>query len=304
MALKSGVSWDGAGTNAQTRKPLRGLPHTTDGRYRLLVEAITDYAIYMLDPDGHRGELEPGRAALQGLHGRRDHRPAFLALLHRGGPRSRPAARGRCDTAATRGQVRERRLAGPQGRHAASGRMSSSTRSATPTASWSASPRSPATSPSASAAEEALRRSEEQFRLLVQGVTDYAIYMLDPTGSVTNWNAGARADQGLRRRRDHRPAFLALLHRRGPGRGRAAAGAARPPQREGRFEKEGWRVRKDGTRFWAHVVIDADPRRRRRADRLRQDHPRHHRAARRRSRRSSRRARRCSSRRRWRRSAS
>ena len=63
------------------------------------------------------------------------------------------------------------------------------------------------------AAEQALKLSEQQFRLLVQGVTDYAIYMLDPEGRVSNWNAGAQTDQGLFPARDRRPALLAVLYR-------------------------------------------------------------------------------------------
>ncbi|HXV00400.1 MAG TPA: PAS domain S-box protein [Caulobacteraceae bacterium] len=105
------------------------------------------------------------------------------------------------------------------------------------------------------AAAETLRRTEEQFRLLVQGVTDYAIYMIDPAGRVTNWNAGAERIKGYRAEEiigDNFSRFYTAEDR--------AAGAPevalRTARCEGRFEKEGWRVRKDGTRFWAHVVID------------------------------------------------
>ncbi len=74
------------------------------------------------------------------------------------------------------------------------------------------------------ATQEALRKSEEQFRLLVQGVTDYAIYMLSPAGDVISWNAGAtRIKRGTTTPRDHRPAFSMLLHRRGSRSGFARA---------------------------------------------------------------------------------
>ena len=79
------------------------------------------------------------------------------------------------------------------------------------------------------AAEEALRRSEERFRLLVQSVTDYAIYMLDPDGARDQLECRRRALQGLCRRRDHRPALLALLHRRGPGKPAFRSARSRPP---------------------------------------------------------------------------
>jgi PAS domain S-box-containing protein len=104
-------------------------------------------------------------------------------------------------------------------------------------------------------AQEALRASEERFRILVQGVTDYALYMLDPRGYVSNWNVGAERIKGYSEDEivgrhfsefycpEDRSAGLPML-------------ALDTAAREGRYEKEGWRVRKDGTRFFAHVVID------------------------------------------------
>jgi diguanylate cyclase (GGDEF)-like protein/PAS domain S-box-containing protein len=94
------------------------------------------------------------------------------------------------------------------------------------------------------------------YRLLVQGVTDYAIYMLDRTGRVSNWNAGAERAKGYRAEeivgRDFACFYSAEDQRSGlPGRGLAEA------REVGRFQAEGWRYRKDGSRFWAYVVIDA-----------------------------------------------
>jgi PAS domain S-box-containing protein len=105
-------------------------------------------------------------------------------------------------------------------------------------------------------AQLALRASEERFRLLVQGVTDYAIYMLSPSGEVTNWNSGARGIKGYSHDEvvgTHFSRFYTAEDQAAGAPARALATAAR----ENRFEGEGWRVRKDGTRFWAHVVIDA-----------------------------------------------
>ncbi|WP_413018463.1 PAS domain S-box protein [Noviherbaspirillum sp. 1P10PC] len=105
-------------------------------------------------------------------------------------------------------------------------------------------------------AQEALRASEEQFRLLVQGVTDYAIYMLSPTGHITNWNLGAERIKGYTREEvigTHFSRFYAQEDQASGLPGQALAKAAQ----DGRFEMEGWRIRKDGTRFWANVVIDA-----------------------------------------------
>lgn len=105
-------------------------------------------------------------------------------------------------------------------------------------------------------AEEVLKRSEEQFRLLVQGVTDYAIYMLDPEGNVVSWNAGAQRIKGYEPSEiigQHFSRFYTEEDRCEELPRKALEAAVQ----DGRFEKEGWRVRKEGTRFWANVIIDA-----------------------------------------------
>ena len=104
-------------------------------------------------------------------------------------------------------------------------------------------------------AEQALKKSEEQFRLLVQGVTDYAIYMLDIEGRVASWNLGAQRIKGYLPDEiigQHFSQFYTDEDREAGEPQHALEIAAR----EGRYEKEGWRFRKDGMRFWAHVIID------------------------------------------------
>ena len=104
-------------------------------------------------------------------------------------------------------------------------------------------------------AAEALHASEEQFRLLVQGVMDYAIYMLSPDGTITSWNSGAVRIKGYQ----HPEAMGTHFSRFYTEEDRATRlpmAALKTAAEEGRFEGEGWRVRKDGSRFWAHVVID------------------------------------------------
>jgi PAS domain S-box-containing protein len=106
------------------------------------------------------------------------------------------------------------------------------------------------------AAELALRESEQRYSMLVDGVTDYAIYMLDPNGIVTSWNRGAQRMKGYRTEEivgQHFSCFYTEEDR-----------AANLPQqaleiaaRDSRYEVEAWRVRKDGSRFWADAVIDA-----------------------------------------------
>jgi diguanylate cyclase (GGDEF)-like protein/PAS domain S-box-containing protein len=97
---------------------------------------------------------------------------------------------------------------------------------------------------------------ERMFRILVEGVTDYALYMLAPDGTVTNWNEGARRAKGYAAAEivgRHFSCFYPSEHREA----RLPEAALATARAEGRFEQEGWRLRKDGTRFWAHVVIDA-----------------------------------------------
>jgi PAS domain S-box-containing protein len=101
-----------------------------------------------------------------------------------------------------------------------------------------------------------LRESERRFRLLVEGVMDYAIFMLDPGGIIINWNPGAERIKGYRAEEiigQHFSRFYTLEDRENGLPHRALTIAAR----DRRFEAEGWRVRKDGSRFWANVVIDA-----------------------------------------------
>jgi PAS domain S-box-containing protein len=100
-----------------------------------------------------------------------------------------------------------------------------------------------------------LLESERNFRLLVEGVADYALYMLDPNGVVTSWNVGGHRIKGYSSREivgQHFSRFYTEADRAG-GKPRRALKIARE---QGRYEEEGWRVRKDGTFFWASVIID------------------------------------------------
>jgi PAS domain S-box-containing protein len=96
---------------------------------------------------------------------------------------------------------------------------------------------------------------EETARLLVNAVTDYAIFMLDSTGKVASWNAGAERFKGYASHEIIGRHFSAFYTPEDQATGLPAR-ALRTAASEGKFEAEGWRVRKDGTRFWAHVVID------------------------------------------------
>jgi PAS domain S-box-containing protein len=103
---------------------------------------------------------------------------------------------------------------------------------------------------------ERLSESEERFRLLVEGVKDYAIFLLDPMGNVATWNAGAEKFKGYTAHeiigqhfsRFYTPEDIARRH---------PWAELEIAERDGRYEEEGWRIRKDGSRFWSHVVITA-----------------------------------------------
>jgi PAS domain S-box-containing protein len=105
-------------------------------------------------------------------------------------------------------------------------------------------------------AREQLRHSEEQFRLLVDGVQDYAIFMLDPAGNVVSWNTGAEQIKGYRADEilgHHFSCFYTPEDIESEKPERELESAAK----DGRYEEEGWRLRKGGSRFWASVVITA-----------------------------------------------
>src|SRR5215468_12618205 len=97
--------------------------------------------------------------------------------------------------------------------------------------------------------------SERSFRLLVEGVADYALYMLDPTGIITSWNIGGQRIKGYSPEEivgQHFSRFYTEIDR---ANGKPAR-ALRIAREQGRYEEDGWRVRKDGTFFWASVIID------------------------------------------------
>ena len=225
----------------------------SSSRADLLIQSLTDYAIYMLDPEGIVSSWNVGAERLKGytpdeIVGQHFSRFYSPEDVERGLPArvlAAALAEGRFEAEGWRIRKDGTRfwanvvvvpVRDATGRHIGFAKI---TRDLS----------------ERREAEQALRRSEERFRLLVQGVTDYAIYMLDPEGRVSSWNAGAERFKGYRADEiigEHFSRFYPEEDRAAGVPQRALATSAG----EGRFEAEGWRIRKDGTRFWASVVID------------------------------------------------
>jgi PAS domain S-box-containing protein len=233
-------------------RPSQDAP-SPEHRYQLLIDAVSDYAIYMLDPSGQIVTWNPGARRFKGYEADEiigQHYSRFFTVE---------------DVAAgVPGQILE--TAAREGRYEAEGirvRKDGShfwvhtvidaikgddgallgfakiTRDIT----------------ERREADRALFAAEQRFRILVQGVRDYALYMLDLNGVVSNWNTGAEAIKGYRADEIIGQHFSRFYTDEDRARGEPARALA-TALREGRYETEAQRVRKDGSRFWAHVVID------------------------------------------------
>jgi PAS domain S-box-containing protein len=223
-------------------------------RYRVLVEAIADYAIFMLDPDGRVASWNPGARRFKGYE-TEEILGRYFGYFYSEADRAAGLPERALEVARTEGRFESEgwRLRKDGTRfwgHAIIDAIRS------PGGDLLGFAKITRDLSDKREQEEALRRSEEQFRILVQGVTDYALYMLDEAGRVSSWNVGAERIKGYTLDEiigQHFSAFYTEEDRASGLPQRALDTAAR----EGRYEREGWRLRKDGTRFWAHVVIDA-----------------------------------------------
>ena len=225
-----------------------------DSRYRLLIEAVTDYAIYMLDPTGIVTSWNPGAQRFKGYAPSEiigQHFSRFYTEEDR--KRGIPALA--LETASQKGKFESEgwRVRKDGTRFWAYVVIDPIRKATGEIIGFAKITRDLS---ERKAAEDALKQSQEQFRLLVHGVSDYAIYMLDLKGIVTNWNLGAHRIKGYSAEEiigSHFSRFYTDEDREA-GEPQKTLEAV---EREGRLEREGWRVRKDGSRFWANVVIDA-----------------------------------------------
>lgn len=231
-----------------------GIAHEVGELHRVLVDSVDEYAIFALDLEGHILSWNPGAERIKGYRADEaigKHFSIFY-LPERIAERFpehelREAARlGRFEEEGWRVRKDGSRFWANvviTGLHDAKGTLvgyAKATRDLT----------------QRRAADEALRESEQRFRLLVQGVRDYAIFMLDARGHVATWNEGAERIKGYTAHEIIGQHFSAFYPEE-----EVAAGK---PEREleiasrvGKYEEEGWRVRKDGSRIWASVVITA-----------------------------------------------
>ena len=224
-----------------------------DDRYRLLVDAVVDYAIYMLDTDGLIRSWNAGAKKIKqyeqgevlGKHFSLFYTPEDLATDLPGRALKTAADSGRFEGEGWRLRKDGTRIWASvviDPIRSSDGKLigfAKVTRDLT----------------ERRAAEQALRHSEQQFSLLVQGVTDYALYMLDPSGIITTWNAGAQRIKG------YEPAEVigkhySMFFQREDIAKNVPQSSLKTVVREGRYEGQGRRLRKDGSAFVAHVVID------------------------------------------------
>lgn len=227
--------------------------HESGNRFELLVQSVTDYAIFMLDPDGIVASWNTGARRFKGYEADEiigQHFSRFytaeeqaagipaIALLtaQQEGRFEAEGWRIRKDGGRFWANVVIDPILAPDGQLLGFAKV---TRDLT----------------ERRAAQEALRESEERFRLLVQSVTDYAIYMIDPVGTITSWNMGAQRFKGYDADEILGQNFARFYSEEDRLAGLPSR-ALHTAETDGRFEAEGWRIRKDGSRFWANVVID------------------------------------------------
>ena len=235
-------------TGAVPRKipsPGTGTALQSERVFRLLVDAVREYAIFLLDPKGHVASWNPGAERIKGYKAGEiigKHFSDFYPTVDReaGKPEyelKEAAATGRFEDEGWRirkdgsrfwASVVITRVNDEQGKLIGFGKI---TRDLTER-----------------------RLAEQRYRLLIEGVQDYAIYSLDPNGFLTSWNTGAQRIKGYNEFEILGKHFSTFYTPEDAARG-LPQHVLKTAAETGHFEGEGWRVRKDGTRFWSSVVV-------------------------------------------------
>ena len=237
------------GITADPKPSSRRKPHDGSDLHRLLVDRVEDYAIFALDPDGFILSWNAGAQRLKGYTANEIIGQHFSVFYPPETASTRPAeelaeaiATGKADDIGWRvrkdgsrfwANVLITALRDDDGNLVGFAKV---TRDLT----------------ERRAAEKSLSESEERFRLLVESVKDHAMFMLDPDGNVRTWNAGAERLKGYAAEEIIGRHFSVFYPPEDAGK---PARELETALREGRYEEEGWRVRKDGSRFVAHVTI-------------------------------------------------
>jgi PAS domain S-box-containing protein len=227
--------------------------YDSERRFRMLVQAVKDYAIYMLDPSGVIVSWNAGAERLKGYtadeivgqHFSRFYTPddravglpaRVLQVAARDGHFESEGWRVRKDGGRFWALVEIDAIRDDNGELIGFAKI---TRDIT----------------ERQVAQQNLHETARQFRTLIAGVTDYALFMLDPNGLVVNWNAGAQRIKGYTAEEIIGQHFSRFYTERDRAAG-VPARALQTAAQDGRYEAEGWRVRKDGTLFWANAVLD------------------------------------------------
>jgi PAS domain S-box-containing protein len=225
-----------------------------EGRFQLLIEGVIDYGIFVLDPDGHVISWNTGAEKLKG-YTREDIIGKHFSIFYppeanaTGWPQEelrRARQLGRFEDEGWRVRKDGTRfwanviITAVRDEHGELNGYVKITRDLTERRRH----------------EEELRESEQRFRLLVDSVRDYAIFMLDVDGTVRSWNAGAQALKGYSASEIIGRHFSTFYTPQDQQAGKPAT-ELRMARSSGRVEDEGWRVRKDGTLFWANVIVTA-----------------------------------------------
>ena len=222
--------------------------------FRLLIEAVQDYAIFALDPEGYILTWNPGAERFKGYKAH-EIIGKHISIFYPQDAIDRKHPQYELEVAALEGRFEEEgwRIRKDGTRFWANVVITALREETGELVGFGKVTRDLTVRREAT---EELRRSEERLRLLIQSVRDYAIFMLNPDGTVATWNEGAERAKGYRAEEIIGRSFETFYPPE-----KVEEGFPRyeleMASREGRFEDEGWRVRKDGTRFWANVVITA-----------------------------------------------